>query len=263
MNALLRTAACLTLASFSFACARQMPPPAAPEKVVPVLDVEPAPPVDGSGRVVLDAQGERARVVEIVGTSSATVIGGYGYGYGAAATVVSIDTRPVCVTPCVANLPYGSHELVFASQLDANRRSHATVDVGRSTSVFRHAMGGKTTHRGARVTGIVSLVLGGVGGLTGLGLYAAGAARADTTTSIACTRCDGTEPSRSAPMDTGDGFRSAGVVAFGISGALLVAGTVLLILGRDEVQPGSSTQWVMPGGAPAAAPTGESIMFRY
>jgi hypothetical protein len=228
-----------------------MPAPAAPEKVVPTIMNEPGPAAEGTGRVVLDAQGERARVIEITGTASGVITNGY-----ASAQVMSVATRPVCVTPCIADLSYGTHELVFTSQNDDEKGSNATVDVGAKPSIFRHTMGGRVTHPAAKIGGATAVTLGGIGALTGLSLFAAGALSDSATPA---------DPTSTTATNSGDGVKSTGLMILGVSGAVLVAGVVLLILGRDEVQPGSSTQWIPGADAPVTKTrsNGENVLFRY
>lgn len=105
-------------------------------------EVGPAP---GSGRVVLEAAGgEKARVVEVSGEATA-----YGYRY----TTTIVETRPVCRTPCVVDLTYGSHQLVFQSMNDEARTSDVEVDVGAHPKAVLHAIGERRQNTGAAIGG--------------------------------------------------------------------------------------------------------------
>jgi hypothetical protein len=115
-------------------------PPQAPSKEIP-KDVEPrtTPPEPGHTRVILDANGEKATVTEVVEATSTI---GTANVEGSTATVhgYSETTKPICVAPCVADLKPGMHVLRFTSTVD-DRQSSADVQVGDRSKVVRHAMG--------------------------------------------------------------------------------------------------------------------------
>ena len=243
--------ACLCLGSLALGCGTvQVPAAAPPSKIVPTLMSEPGPRVDGAGRVVLDVPGERARVVEITGATSGVIANQYG-----ATNLSSIATRVVCITPCVANLEYGQHELAFVSQTEEDVGSIAIVDVGPKTSVFRHAMGRTTKHPTMGSLGTTATSLSATGALTGLSIYLVGALLQDSDSS------KGADPTKY------DGLKDAGLVTMGISAAVLATGIVLLVLAREERQPGSSTQFIPVNDAPESpattVPSVQSVFFRY
>src|SRR5688572_26236847 len=105
-------------AHFLTACAAErLPPPQppAPRLAAPVAFPE-APPAPGTGRVVLDADGDHAKVIEVSESSATTVCPS---------------------TPCVVDLPYGSHPLVFHSTTDESRASDVDLDVGPKAKAVR------------------------------------------------------------------------------------------------------------------------------
>lgn len=220
--------AMLSVSLLTTGCVTSLPPPAAPERVAPSLAGRPpsaAP--EGSGRVVLDAAGEPARVVEIVGSSTSGIITARGYG-----VVMTTTTRPLCLTPCIADLSYGSHALAFMSDADPERGSVASVDVGDHTTVMRHAMGRTTRHPALVVSGATAIGVGALGIGAGA-ILAHDASRGSPWT-------DKYGNSSRVAGDTSPGYALAS-----LGGALLVTGAILLVLGRTEVQPGASTQWVL------------------
>jgi hypothetical protein len=104
-----------------------------------VPDAPVAPPAHGTTRIVLDANGERARVTE---TLEKTSIYGTSYSTSAAAfSGTSFTTKPLCLTPCVVDLTPGMHALNFQSSSDPQRVGSADVQVGERRKVVRHAMG--------------------------------------------------------------------------------------------------------------------------
>lgn len=207
---------------------RELPPPAAPSKE---LSADVDMPVDespsGMGRVVLDANGQKADVVEITGASTA-------YAGNVRATVVA--SRPVCTTPCVVDLTYGSHPLLFQSVTDDERVSIAHVDVGPRVQVVRHEIGERHPPSAVGVGGAVLTYLGMVTALTGGALWAGGALSSSP---------DG----RTSPLEgTGQTLALVGLGA-------MVVGIPMMILGRPSERPGATTQWTLPGNsAPSAAP---------
>ena len=226
-----RFVAAVTALSFIAGCSPHIvPPPAAPAKIVPVVADDRGPPARGNGRVILDAEGEHARVVEVVGTAMGSVSGGR-RSFDLDAVIV----RSVCVTPCVTDLSYGTHELVFSSEIDPEKGSTVNVEVGGGTSVLRESMGYTHIHSGLLVGGGSLVTLGVLGVFTGTVLAAVGASHQDTG-----FNSDGTK--RDSGMGTGPGF-----TVLGISATAVVAGIVLLVLGaQPETQQGSATQWRLP-----------------
>lgn len=196
------------------------PPPAAPAREIPAgLEISQDPPPPGSGRVVLDANGERARVFEITGPPP---------GDPSESTV---GVRPVCTTPCVVDLPYGPHPLVFQSVANGERQSEAAVDVGARAKVLRHSLGERSDGGGARTAGAALVVLGVIAATTGAILWAAGGAGSSDPGSL---------------TSSGSTLASAGqTLAGGGAGAALL-GIPLLLIDRPVERQGTTTEWTLP-----------------
>jgi hypothetical protein len=202
---------------------QQLPAASAPAKVVP-LDVElPSdPPRPGTGRVILETNGEPARVVEITGTAMAS-------SGGLSATFVGV--RPLCTTPCVVDLPYGSHPLVLRSISDESRQSETELDVGARAKIFRHTLGERSDGGGLRTAGASLLTLGLLAATTGAILWLAGSANAN-----------------------GSRLTSTGQTLAGLGSAGIVLSIPFLIVGQPTERPGATTQWTLP--SMAAPPPG-------
>lgn len=213
----------------------QLPPPSAPAREVPPdLDLPAEPPPAGAGRVVLDANGERAKVVEITGSATATA-GNY------RATVIGL--RPICTTPCVVDLPYGSHPLVFRSTTDETRMSELELDVGPKPKIVRHALGERKDGGAVRTIGSTTLGLGLLSALAGGILWGIGELASDSGKPSSLT--------------------GTGQVLTGIGAAGVVLSIPLLIIGRPSERPGATTEWSFPGvpnpeQAPGIVPNGAS-----
>src|ERR1043165_4199708 len=84
-------------------CVVHVAPPPAPAKMIPKLDMPPEPPGDGDGQVIIDTtNGPSTVTVVIMGLGNSTAL-----------------TKTICATtPCAANLPIGSHDLVFSGKSD-------------------------------------------------------------------------------------------------------------------------------------------------
>jgi hypothetical protein len=192
---------------------QQLPAASPPARVVPAdLDVPLEPPAAGTGRVILETNGEPAKVVEITGAAMATN-GRY------SATIVGV--RPLCTTPCIIDLPYGSHPLVMHSISDESHQSETELEVGARAKVFRHALGERKDGGAVRT----------VGAATGAVLWAAGAANTN-----------------------GSDLAGKGqlVTALGAGGILL--SIPFLVMGRPTERAGSTTQWNLPGSASPQPP---------
>jgi len=211
----------------------RLPPPAAPEKVLPAAtEVPDEAPAAGTGRVLLEANGEKARVVEVGGARFES------QGY----RVDMLTERPVCsATPCVVDLPRGSHTLVFFSPTDPNRGSPVEVDAVSHPKVVRHAMGERVPHKGLKAARTASFVVGGVG--VGVGsvllLLSSASSLSDYT---------------GAEVSTGP-TAGPGAAVLGLGLGAIAAGIVLHVLGRTEVREGTTTEWRLGDGeSPRAKP---------
>ncbi|MBX3213207.1 MAG: hypothetical protein KF850_14325 [Labilithrix sp.] len=233
---LARSALALGLLLVASGCGpERLPPPGAPAREVPPdLDLPTEPPPAGAGRVVLDANGERAKVIEITG-SAAAAAGNY------RATIIGL--RPICTTPCVVDLPYGSHPLVLRSTTDETRVSELELDVGPKPKIVRHALGERKDGGAVRAVGSTVLVLGAITALTGGLLWGIGelASKSGSPSSLVGT----------------------GQVLTGIGAAGIVVSIPLMVIGRPTERPGATTEWSFPGAldrerSPGIAPNGGS-----
>jgi hypothetical protein len=220
---------------------QRLPPVSAPAKVVPAdVDVPPEPPAAGTGRVILETNGEPAKVIEITGAATASS-GRY------SATV--IGTRPLCTTPCVVDLTYGSHPILLRSVADATHQSEADLEVGARAKVFRHTLGERTDGGALRVAGGALATLGFVAALTGATLWMIGG--------LSSKAPDGSG-------DKGASLASTGqlVTGLGVGGILL--SIPFFIAGRPTERAGATTQWSLPGTSPSEptsprAPAGAAV----
>lgn len=214
----------LGAAAIATGCAvQQLPAVNPPARVLPVdLELPAEPPGPGTGRVILETNGEPATVAEI--TSVATI-----RGDDADAIVV---VRPLCTTPCVVDLSFGSHPLVMRSLADETHQSEIELEVGARAKVLRHALGERRSGGFAQTLGASLLTLGLLAATTGAILWVAGAASDSSLSS--------------------NGQR---LTALGASGALL--SIPLLIVGRPTERAGATTQWTLPG--PPAPPSGAAL----
>lgn len=223
----------LSLALASGCGAERLPPPSAPPREVPKeVDIPGEPPPHGAGRVLLDANGDRAKVVEITGAATAST-GRYH------ATFVGV--RPVCTTPCVVDLPYGSHPLVLRSTTDETRVSEIELDVGAKPKIVRHTLGERKDGGAVRTVGASVLVLGAITALTGALLWGVGeAALSSGNTS---------------------GLTGTGRTITAVGAGAVVLSIPLMILGRPTERPGATTEWSLPeGNEPRRPATGTTAV---
>lgn len=209
---------------------RQLPPVAAPAQEVPVVeDMPTSPPLPDQSRVIIDANGEHTRVLEVMSETH-----GFGLVNGRRASMASVTTRPVCGdTPCVADLAKGDHEIIFGTS-----RESTNVRVGDSTRVVRYAMGNTYISPVWKV-GVVSASLGVVAlAFSWMPYLFAGASRSQDT--------------KDTLHNVGEGMLISGGIA-------LVAGIIMTIVARPEHTPGSTTQWNLPPptgvGQPVQSPS--------
>ena len=210
----------------------RLPRPAAPEKAMPAeAEVPNEAAAEGTGRVLLEANGEKARVVEVTGTS----VESQGYRLNV------MTERPVCTTtPCVVDLPRGAHTLVFVSPTDPNRGSPVDLDAGSHPKVVRHAMGERVPHTGLKVGGTVALALGAAGvGIGGL---------------LLLTSATTPDSEFSTGESVGASMAGPGAAMVAIGGVVLAVGIALRVLGRTEVREGTTTEWKLGDGEGPRAP---------
>jgi hypothetical protein len=196
----------------------QAPAPATPQGAEPRT----TPPEPGLTRVLLDADGEDAVVTDVVDASLA-VAEAKGGGVSATAQGYAETVKPVCITPCFADLAPGLHVLRFSSQTD-DRESVAKIQVGERAKVVRHAMG-RTEHPFSWVnfTGSVLVYVGAAVAVTGGMMLAVDAGN------------DSGDPSKGLGLGLGGPVLGAG------AGALLI-GIPMMIFGRPVRQEGATTE---------------------
>jgi len=188
--------------------ARIMPAPKVPDKTVPQLAQPADPPESGEGTVVIDTTNGPATVgVSLFGSTSLTA--------------------PICATtPCAANLPYGTYNLVFKGRNDPTLESKDVLQVGRSPSVMRHTMGSAHWSYGMYIGGVIAVT-------TGLSIALVGVLFLD-------------DPTRSS---------TSAYATLGIGGAVTAVGGWMMYAGRPEITPSSSVQWAPDGQVPAPPPS--------
>jgi hypothetical protein len=197
---------------------------------VPTVSVTPGRPSRHEGQVSLDAVNARAQASEIEGTVSFAA-GAYNGMGGMAGGLV--ESKPLCVTPCVVNLPKGEHQInLSTTDADGNLWSITdTIQVGDQPTAYRAALGVERTHLGAQIAGLTLASIGPSLLLTG-GIFYAIPGHSETAAT----------PSESSPL------RGPGEWMLGIGVVTTVVGIVLLMQGRTEEQSGTGVQWT-PSGA--------------
>ncbi len=194
----------------------EIDPPQAPAAVFPAnVDVRRAPPAAGKTRLVLDANGERASVVDVVSSTSATAYVNGHIGVASASTTV-----PVCIAPCMADLTPGLHRLAFSSLDDPTRHDEVQVQVGESPKIVRHAMGMYESSFGPHFLAQNLAFLGATAAVGGGGLY------------IASARTEDASPGQ---KDAAKYLLIGGLVALAVS-------IPVMIVTRDVRQRGATTE---------------------
>jgi hypothetical protein len=210
--------ACAWLLSIASAgCVAHVPPPPVPEKIVPQVATQPDPPADDEGQVTLDTTNGPASVSVVL----------LGLGGGAA------FTRSICATtPCTANLPLGSYDVIFSGKRDPSQASTDAVQVTRTPTIMRHTMGSVESSPGLQIGGVTVVTLGGTVALLGL-------------------------------IELGSSFSSTGSAAatLGVGGAITLVGALMMNAGRTRIQPGSSVQWTPDGATAPSKPTKQQALY--
>ena len=207
----------------------ELEPPATPGRAPVTISAERVPQVRPplTGRVALDAVGGESRVEEVTELSAGFEMG---RDDGAMARVI---TKPLCISPCVADFNYGNHILRYTSMNDDGNVSFAPLVVKKgSVTIVRHAPGHYRTHRGLDSGGTYALVVGLPVFFLGMGMLVVGK-----------SNLGGELPGAG---DARDSLASGGGIAMGIGAAVAALGAVLKVVGRDEYQPGSTMQWDEP-----------------
>lgn len=192
---------------------KHLPPPAAPAKTLPAIDYS-GPVEPGTGRIVLDVEGDQARVTRVRGASVSA--GGLGRAFGGSMEVSQV----LCVSPCASDLPVGQHTLRLASTTDPERTAEIYVNVVPGKTGVRAVLGQSQSKTGRRILGW---------------LTAAVAAFVDLG-AIAVVSASGNE------FKAGPSIRSK--VGISVTG-LAISGLAAWLLGTSTSvsQPGNATQW--------------------
>jgi hypothetical protein len=212
-------------------------PPPAPRQVEPTAPTIPTdPPPTGQARVVLDAEGEQAKVSRVVAVMN---YDGPRKGRLDAPTPLAPmrAEEPLCITPCAVDLRHGAHTFVFASTDNPMRSS--TTDVvlpsNASTTFVRHAIGSEGHMNPSYVGGAALLLLGT--GLAAMGAIVTAVGGLGKPTA----QDDGT-------MSNPGALLLPGTIVLG-SGLLMAAGGVVMMSKNRPVQQrGSSTTWTKGSG---------------
>jgi hypothetical protein len=211
--------------------ARPSPPPA-PRRVEPTAPNLPVdPPPAGQARVVLDVEGEQAKVSRVVAMMN--------YDAPRKARLDTVtplaparSEEPLCVTPCAVDLRHGAHTFVFTSTADPLRSSTADVVLPSTgtTTIVRHAIGSEG-HMTPSYVGGASLLLLGTGlTLMGTVLTLAGTFGKPTM------QDDGT-------MSDPQALLLPGTIVLGSGLLMTIGGVVLMSKNRPVQQQGSTTTW--------------------
>jgi len=196
-------------------CVAHVPAPPEPEKIVPQVATQADPPADDEGQVTIDTTNGPAAVTVIL------------LGLGGSAAF----TKSICATtPCTANLPLGSYDVVFASKRDPQVGSKDAVQVTRTPTIMRHTMGSVESSPGLLIGGVTAATLGGTVALLG---------------AISLT---------SSYTSTGSSLATLGVGA-----AITAAGAWMMHAGRTRIQRGSSVQWTPDGATAPVKPAKQHV----
>jgi hypothetical protein len=198
----------------------------------------------GKERVILDAEGDQARVSEVTSHSQTVTPRGN--------VLESEHDRPLCITPCAVDLGLGLHELSFQSTTHPRRGSDVEVQVQGDPLVVNHTMADlETPSPVAKGIGIGLVALGGTALIAGIPITMGGAFERSTGGSQQVMIVNGMQVVNQTPGPKG--LENAGFATLGIGAAVLLVGAVTAYLGRDTYTPGATTEWALPRGGPQAS----------
>jgi hypothetical protein len=199
----------------------ELPPPAAPAAEMPRVEASYGALPSNRSWVVLDTPNDRARVVQVTGTTVETDSEGMSYDVPV--------TREVCITPCVHDFRVGTRELTFQSLSNRDRNGSINLVVTKDPIVARFVMG-ETMNRHL-APWIVTLSVGGALLVASQTILTVGDAERDQ------------------PM-VDVGFVTLGT-GLGLLATTLVLGYVL----RGQHVPGALTVFPLPRQTAKAAPS--------
>jgi hypothetical protein len=230
-----------TIGCAGIGIAKEAPPPAPPQAEPHIPDLPAEPPAPGHARIVLDANGEPAKV------SRVTAVPNFepkrtAQLNGKTSLASARMEEPLCITPCAVDMRHGLHTFVFTHTRDPLRSSTADVTVPSrgTTTIVRHAMGKEGHINGGYVGGAMLGLFGSGVTLMGATVTAFGVFGQPTT------REDGTKSDPSILV-------VPGLVILGAGLAMLLGGGYLMSENRPVQQPGATTTWTK-GSPPTAAP---------
>jgi hypothetical protein len=137
---------------------RELPPPQAPAREVPPVEPRVNAPAAEQTRLLLDANGERAKVSEVTAWSSSAAVTSTGSRWSTPLSFEDLQ-RPICLTPCLADFSPGLHRLIFVSD-DGKRSGAADVQVGEQSQVLRIALGRNEPPKTSQAGALILTVLG-------------------------------------------------------------------------------------------------------
>jgi hypothetical protein len=211
-----KRAAVLLVALLAAGCVQQIPPPATPDPVPPL--VEDLPPVEeGNGRVIVDVVDGPTDVMAFMRHSLVVEV-----DKGKTLTASSVSTETLCTSPCAVDLPLGRHTLAFPTRGGRGRLEVGQVDVGAVPTVYRRALGSYESAGAGLVLGILGVTFGGMSAITGMVLLPVGLANEN------------------------DGMTLAGGITLGVGALLTTVGIIGIAVSPSTEQPGASIQFVLP-----------------
>jgi hypothetical protein len=158
--------------------------PPAPAPLLPSgLDPLPLTPAAGLTRVVLDADGKRATVTEVLSWNDSEA---RAVGTSIRVTDHGQHSRPICITPCEFDFEPGLHVLRFDA--GPSRTETVRLQVGSKQKLMRVAMGYHIPSPDDGTTGMMLQALGAAAAVVGAILWAASTtAPADSRESLSST----------------------------------------------------------------------------
>ncbi len=144
--------------------------PAAPRAELPRdLEVLSAPPGPGLTRIVLDANGQRATVTEVLAWEDSSTSASVGTTYGEARSHGE-RTRPICITPCEFDFQPGLHVLDF--QVEGKGSDRIRVQVGGTRKLVRVALGRTVAPGTPSMAGLTLQIAGLATAIVGAAVWA-------------------------------------------------------------------------------------------
>ena len=224
----IRLCLALSLLPLLGACTLHYDAPRSPDPVLPAnLEMPPNPPAPGSGRAIIDVEGESAKVERVIDSSAALPASSEDLGAGHANPGAKARTELLCMTPCVVDMRRGAHVLWLRSPTDQTRSSVALINIPTSDKpiAVRHALGRSQGPSNAYTGGVFLTFIGGAFTFLGsVGLAGGGLVR---------SLGDG----------SGGGLMAFGLAFIGVGLAMGLPGLWLLMTNRAVHQPGATTMW--------------------